>query len=677
MLPDIHIVLLIIFASSIFVSMLFQRLQQPSIVGFLLTGIVVGPHALRLLNGQEEIEQLAQVGVVMLLFTIGMELSIKDILKSKIMVFIGGGGQVVLTILLGLGLGLAVGLSFNSAVFLGFIICLSSTAIGLSLLQKYGSLTTPMGRLCLLILIFQDLIVVPLMLLTPLLGGEAINSDVSTWVIVGKGVFAILVILVVARWAAPWAMHQIAASRSTELFIIALVTLCIAICSLTVWAGLSLALGAFIAGMIIASSPYSHQAIGYIMPLRDIFTSLFFVSIGMLLNVSFVMEHPFLVVGSTLVVFIGKAVIIALVSLALKLPVGQSIMAGLALAPISEFSFVLAGSGISYHLVSDDAYQLFLAAAVLTMIITPFAFSIGRKYMATLQNNWSLMVNLNGGLGESKDEDEDIEKIRSHLHDHVIIVGFGPTGRMVAHACRIAEIPYIIVEMNAVTVRTEREKGENIVYGDAANEAILHHVNAAQAQVLVVTTNSAFLVRRTVTAARAANSSLYIITRTSFINDNEALRSIGASEVVVDEFETGLNMFSRVLKKLSIPLNDISRLIEQLKKENYGLLKSSKPFSSKFTPLYEYVSHLEFSVLRVEAGSRADGKSLKELNMQEIYGISVLAVKRNQVVEARISGQLCLSADDIVAVYGEALGISQVQHSLFMHVSEADNRASS
>ena len=295
MIPEIQIALLIIFACSIVVSILFQRIRQPSIVGFLLTGILVGPHAFRLLNGQEEIEQLAEIGVVVLLFIIGMEFSFRDLVKSRYEILAGGASQVVLTIGLGAGLAILVAIEWHSAIFIGFLICLSSTAIGLSLLQKSGNMASPLGRTSLAILIFQDIAVVPLMLLIPVLGGTASQAgDPPLWLALGKGVAVVIVLLVLSRWVVPWAINRVAASRSQELFILALVALCIAISALTTWAGLSMALGAFIAGLMIANSPYSYQAMSYIIPLRDIFTSVFFVSIGMLLDISFVFDHPLL-----------------------------------------------------------------------------------------------------------------------------------------------------------------------------------------------------------------------------------------------------------------------------------------------------------------------------------------------------------------------------------------------
>jgi CPA2 family monovalent cation:H+ antiporter-2 len=553
------------------------------------------------------------------------------------------------------------GMSLNASIFLGFLICLSSTAIGLSMLQKNGGMASPMGRLALLIFIFQDLMVVPLMLLIPVLGGHNLSADQSTAMMLGKGLGVIALLIIIAKWIMPWAMNQIAASRSQELFIIGLVAICIAICSLTVWAGLSLALGAFIAGLMIAESPYNHQAISYIFPLRDLFTSVFFISIGMLLDLSYVAYHPFLVLIFTALVVIGKTAIAGGAAFALGLPMGQALLLGLTLCQVGEFSFVLAKSGMSHNLFNMDFYQLFLASSVLTMILTPVLFALGKKYGAAFTKECSFMVRLQQRLNKLPTDQPP-----AALHDHIIIVGFGPTGRLVAKAAQMVSIPYIIVEMNPATVRLESLKGENIVYGDAASSVVLEHIRSGEAKVMVITATAPFLIRRIIVAARAANPNLYIITRARFMQDVEVLRQLGANEVAIEEFETALDVFSRILSKLAVPRNDITQLIYKLKHENYDLLRSEKIRQKKYLTLDQYLPKVEFVSLRVEEESAAAGKNLIELNLRKRYHITVLAMERDGRIIRDIPPSQPFLPHDLLVIVGEPYDADMVKHEIFM-----------
>jgi CPA2 family monovalent cation:H+ antiporter-2 len=655
MIAEIHLALLLIFTCSVLVSIVFQRLRQPALVGYLFTGILIGPHAFSLLGGTEVIAELADIGVVLLLFTIGMEFSFSDLMKSKKAVLLGGSSQVVLTIALAWAVVMLLDLSWQAAMFVGFALCLSSTAIGLSLLQKAGVMESPLGRVCLGILIFQDIAVVPLMLLIPWLGGGN-AAEIDHWALMLKGGAVIVLLVAGWRWIVPFIIGKVAASRSQELFIITVVGLCVAVSALTSWAGLSMALGAFAAGVMIAESPYSHQAMGYVIPLRDIFTSVFFVSIGMLLDLSFVFENLRLVLSAALVILLGKTILISAIAFFLRLPAGQSLLAGITLCQVGEFAFVLVSVGMDYRMLTPEQHQLFLAAAVLTMVLTPLLFSWLYPQASNINQAWRTLQNARrrarGRPPLTNRIPEKDPAAAPVLSNHLIIVGFGIMGRLVARAAKITNIPYIIVEMNAATVRREKARGEPIIYGDAATPVILEYSKVDKANAMVITSTAPALIRRIITAARTFNAGLYIITRTRFVLDFEELKALGANEVVPEEFETALEIFTRLLRHMTVAENDINRLVQELRKRDYAYLLSPPP--PIVNRLASALSDMQFRILRVEAGSQADGNSLQELHLRPRYNLNVISVQRSERNLGQPGADTVLLHDDLVVLLGSS-----------------------
>jgi len=425
--------LTIVMALAVAAVYLCSLLKVPSIVGFLITGILAGPHGLGLVDASEQIEVLAEVGVVLLLFIIGMEFSFSTFKQMKKTLLLGGGLQVGLSILLAGGLGyLFLGRGPGPALFDGFLVALSSTAIVLNLLQSRGELDAPHGRAGLGILIFQDIAVIPMLLVAPLLAGGSAAGGQSGWLLLVKGAAVIALVGVAARWLVPWALERAVATRNRELFLIAVVLICFGVAWLTASAGLSLALGAFLAGLIISESPYSHQAVSNVLPLRDLFVSVFFVSIGMLMDVSFLLANIWLVPLAAILVLLIKTLAGGLATLTLGLPLRVAVAAGLGLAQIGEFSFVLAQTGIKHGLLSPESYQIFLNISVLTMLLTPACLTLGSR----------LAAHLTTMPPKLPDKDHSPQM----LSGHAIVVGYGINGRNVARAARLAGIPYVVAE---------------------------------------------------------------------------------------------------------------------------------------------------------------------------------------------------------------------------------------
>ncbi len=645
--------LIVIFALCALAVWLGQRLRQPAVVGFLLAGLLAGPHGLGLVKDLDAVEAAAELGVVLLMFTIGMEFSFRNLLQIKRSLFWGGSVQVGLTVLAGLGAGWLAGRGLGQGLFWGCLAALSSTAIVLKLWQERAALDSPPGRVSLAILIFQDLVVIPMMLAVPLLAGQGLEAGGAAagqggWWLAAKGAGVMVLLAAGAKWLVPWALDQVAATRNSELFLVAMVLLCLAVAGLTSWAGLSLALGAFLAGLIISESPYSHQALGSILPLRDIFTSLFFVSVGMLLDLRVVGQQPVALGLATLGVVAAKALAAGAAVLALGLPLRVAVPAALGLAQVGEFSFILAEQGRAHGLLGPAEHQWFLVVSVLSMCVTPPLLGLGARLGARLGER--------KGLGRAEAEPEDGSSAQG-----VLVVGFGINGQNVARACQAAGIPYLVLEMNPETVRRQRELGEAIVYGDAMRPAVLEHFGARKARVLVVTMADPVATRSIVASARALNPDLYVIVRTRFAQEIAQLRALGADEVIVEEYETALEIFTRVLRRFWVPREEMARLVEELRSEGYEMLRGVTPADkASVCDIRCYLGDAELETITVRSGAALEGRTIAEMELRGRHGVTVLALRRGGEVLSNPEASTRLAAGDLAVVMGPASRIAAV-----------------
>ncbi len=646
----------IIFGLSIFVLFICYRLGIPTIVGFLLTGVIVGPHGLGFIKAIHEVEILAEIGVVLLLFTIGIEFSLKKLLQIKRSVLLGGSVQVLLSILLVSLITWWLGWSLEKSIFIGFLVSLSSTAIVLRILQERAEIDSPHGRIALAVLIFQDIVVVPMMLLIPLLAGERGTLGSSLFFLIAKGVGVIIVVILSAQWIVPKLLFQVARTRSRELFLLSIIVICLSVTWLTSSIGLSLALGAFLAGLIISESEYSHQALSNLLPFRDVFTSFFFISIGMLLDIGFLIKQPLFIVTVALIVLLVKTITAGLGSILLGFPLRTAVLVGFSLCQVGEFSFILSRGGLEYNLLSDTDYQAFLSVSILTMASTPFIISLAPR-ISDLIMGLPLPKELKR---ESYPLSEIDEMRKRHLRDHLIIVGFGVNGRNVARAAKVAGIPYVIIEMNPETVRAERERGEPIYYGDAVQQAVLEHAGIRDARVMVIAISDPAATRRITAIARDLNPKLYIIARTRFVEEMKPLYELGANEVIPEEFETSIEIFTRVLTKYLVPRDEIEKFISEIRSDGYEMFRSPSPYSASLSDLTSFIPNVEISTLRVSEGSPIVGKSLSQIELRNRYGINVLAISRDSNILPNPAGDTVISANDVLIVLGEPNRIAEV-----------------
>jgi CPA2 family monovalent cation:H+ antiporter-2 len=638
--------LLIAFALGGAVVYLLRPIKVPSLVGLLVAGVMLGPHGLSLITDTKNVEILAEIGIVLLLFTIGLELSIGHLVGMWRTLLLGGGAQVLLTVILISLAASAVGIAAGGkALFFGCLVSLSSTAIVLALLGQKGELATPVGRASLGVLLFQDLCIVPLMLLAPFLAGQGGGArEIATTVAAAVGVVAGVVIA--ARRLVPALLFHVVRTRSRELFLTLIMVLCLGTAYLTSLAGLSLALGAFLAGLAISESEYSHQALAEAIPFRDAFAGLFFMSIGMLMDVRQVAAAPLRVAGIVGVIIVLKLVSTSLPLVLLGHSARSAVLTAFVLAQVGEFAFVLAHSGQSLGLLTPAEYQVFLAASVITMLLTPPLRFVGGAMASKLNAERPLVPWAQAPPAELNAAEQ--------LADHVVIVGYGVNGRNLARALRSAGVRYAILELNPETVRRARAEGEPIEFGDSTRQAILHRAGIARARVLVVAISDAAATRATVSLAREEGRQAHIVVRTRYVAEIDELKQLGADDVIPEEFETSIEIFSRVLHHYDVPRNVWLDLSTQVRDGMYEMLRApAAPQAPRSDAALHSLEGIPTETLCVRAGSEAAGETLRVLDLRARTGASVIALRRGGSLSANPSPDTVLEAGDVVVVIGE------------------------
>jgi len=635
----------VLLLTSVPIAFIFHRLRLPTIVGFMITGVLIGPHSLGLIKDVQAIEVLAEIGVALLLFTIGLEFSLRRMLEMRRLVLLGGGLQVILTTLLVTGIANLLGRPLNEAVFFGFLFALSSTAIVLKSYIDRAEIDAPHGRAGVGILLFQDLSIVPMMLMIPILSGREGTSAAKIAFTLGIAVAAIGIIIFAARTIVPYLLYHIVRLRSPEVFIISVVLMSLGTSWLTLQAGLSLALGAFIAGIVLSESEYSHQIVADILPFRDVFNSLFFISIGMLLSLNALAADVFTVLAWVGALTLGKALLVLAVMRLLHYSLRVSTMTALGLAQVGEFSFILAKAGLPQGLLSELDYQRFLAASILSMIATPFLIKAAPRLGYALQSLFSP-----GSLLEPTATGFDPQE--PDMRRHVVIIGYGLNGRNLAKVLRRTGVPYVVMELNAEAVREARDQGERIIYGDATRKEVLHHIRLEHARILVLAISDPIASRHTVSLAREINPDIHIIVRTRYMSEISDLRELGADEVIPEEFETSIEIFSRVLREYGIARDVIQRQVAAIRNEGYQMLRTPSLPSVDMSEIAEALKSASTETLFVEADSMAIGKTIGELKLRKKTGVTIIAITHEGRTEINPGPETTIQAEDVLVLLG-------------------------
>lgn len=637
--------LVILLAFSLGIVFLLNRVKVPSILGFLLTGVIIGPHGLSLIYAVEEVEVIAEIGVILLLFVIGLELSIKQLVSIRKTVFVGGALQVGLTVLMAFMVYYAFGNSVNEAVFIGFLFSLSSTAVVLKVFQDRNEIGTPHGKNALAILIFQDLIVVPMMLFTPILAGASGDVTTSILTLFVKATIVIVITIISARYLVPKLMHEIAKTGSKELFLFTTFTICFAVAFLTSEAGLSLALGAFLAGLIISESEYSHQATNTILPFGELFTSLFFISVGMLLDLSYFIDNIGIVLLLLLAVFIVKSLVAATAVAVLKYPTRTVIITGVSLFQVGEFAFILSKVGIQYNLLSEAMNQLFLAVSILSMLLTPFIILFSEKI--------AFGVTSIKGLDKFiTHEAEEVISPIEHIENHLVIIGCGLNGTNLIKAARHISIPFLVVEQDEKIVKSNFEDDIPVIFGNATEAKILNALNLNKARALVIAISDIEETRTLLKKIREMSQSVHIIVRTRYVKEIEELIGLGADEVIPEEFETSIQIFNRVMDNFLIPERQQAGILQSLRTEDYKFFKPN----SKISPVLQGVEVPDFNITTLKVGCDSGKilrKTIAEMDIRNTFGINILSIKRGDKVINAVGPNEIIKQGDVLYVQGK------------------------
>ena len=637
--------LIIVLAATISIVFVFQKLRLPTIVGFLLAGVIIGPNGLQLITSLSQVETLAEIGVVLLLFSIGLEFSFETIVSVQRRVIWAGLLQVGLTILLVLALTRFFGLSIEIGIFYGFLLSLSSTAIVLRIYNDRREINSIQGRLASGVLLFQDLCIVPMMLLLPVLGQSGKGSLVSIVWAVAKALFALVLIVWAARRFLPRLLHQVALLRNREIFILFVVLICLGTAWLASESGLSLALGALIAGLVISESELSHQIIADVLPLRDCFSGIFFISIGMLLNLD-LLTRDFLTPLVNLLLIVGiKSLLIFAVFWWLYGSIRLAVLLGLSLAQVGEFSFILAKAGINYKLLTPANEQLFLAGSILSMIATPFL----------IQSVHGLAVGLEAMLGASPESTSSGETAASEnvAQGHVVVVGYGLNGQNLARVLKEVGIPYRVLEMDPDLVRCAKAAGEPIFFGDGTRPEILQQAGIRQARVVVIAISDPAATALVVSQARRLRPDVYIIVRTRYVAEIDHLYRLGANQVIPEEFETSVEIFARVLEEYHVPRNVISLQVDLIRKEHYGTLRGLRLQGKQLDELNQFLVGTTTDIFSIVGASPVVGKSLEEVDLRSRCGATVIAVVRAGKSYHNLGADFALAAGDMLVLLGD------------------------
>jgi CPA2 family monovalent cation:H+ antiporter-2 len=643
--------ILIVFAVALFVGMVFNRIRVPPLVAFILTGAIVGPYGFSIINDTEQVSNLAELGIVLLLFTIGLEFSFRDLWKIRSIAIVGGALQVVLSFAFFCGFAFAMGLPLNQAILMGFLFSLSSTAIVLKLLHERGEMDSPHGSIALGILIFQDLAAIPMIMAIPFLASipqiattPFLSAD-SLISLVISDLIIVLILVALAKWIIPRVMHAIAKTRNQELFLLVVILTCFGVAWMVTFTGVSLAIGALLAGLIISGSEYSHQAASTILPFRDIFTSFFFISVGMLVDIRFFAGHFWFVAFLICIAIVAKALLATAAPLALGYPLRTAVITGLSLAQVGEFSFIIAQGGFDTGILPSGIYQIFLIVALMTMAATPFVIAAGNPVTARLCNIPALSLIVRGTCIADDDRKSPPRT------DHLVIIGYGVTGRNLARTAARSGIVHTVVELNPDLVRAAREEGETVVFGDATSEGVLAHAGIPRARIAVVAINDPVATRKIVGLCRRLGPNLSVIVRTRYVSEAQDLHAIGADEVVAEEFETSVEIFTVVLNKYFVPRDRIETFIADIRADGYGMLRSRSAVHGTLPDLVRHIPHIAITSMTVEPGSPLDGVTLGEVSLRKQTNLLVLAISRGDRTITGLSGETRLLAGDIAIVY--------------------------
>jgi CPA2 family monovalent cation:H+ antiporter-2 len=648
--------ILILLISSVFAVALFRAFNLPAMLAYFLVGLALGPHTFGLLPDSEANREFAEFGIVFLMFSIGLEFSLPQLYAMRKKVLGLGGGQVVVTLMLTMVISKLAGLSWATAFVIGAALAMSSTAIVSKILAERIDLNSRHGRLSIGVLLFQDIAVVPMLVLIPALGMANSNLTDVLGLALLKAVAMLLLLFTVGKWLInPW-FNLVASQRSRELFVMNVLMVTLLLAFATKLAGLSYALGAFIAGMLISETKFRYQVESDISPFRDILLGLFFISVGMLLNIQQIFSN----IGLILLILFGfillKALIVAAIVRISKYEAGVAIRTAVILAQAGEFSFVILALGAEHHLISGVALQSVLAAGLLSMVIAPFLIQyngkIARKLVGSYTRNSSKVV-------------EEIEEAGKHLHDHVVICGYGRSGQYLGRFLREEKIPYIALDIDPARVLEAAAAGENVMFGDAARRVVLSAAGCARAKALIISYADNRAAMKILHIAQESYPHVPVIVRTVDDSHMEQLRAAGAAEVVPEILEGSLMLASHALMLLGVPLNRVVKRIRLFREERYKLFKGYFHGASDADSEDLEKQQVRLHSVIITNGAFAIGRSLADMQL-DVFDVEVKAIRRPNSNGAVLTTDNLLAEGDVVVLLGQPTGLVNAENALLI-----------
>ncbi|MEY3743127.1 MAG: hypothetical protein RLZZ541_182 [Pseudomonadota bacterium] len=648
--------ILVLLISSVLAVALFRAFRLPAMLAYFLVGMALGPHTFGLLPDTEATKEFAEFGIVFLMFSIGLEFSLPQLYAMRKKVLGLGGAQVFITLAIVMGIAKLAGLDWPVAFVIGSALAMSSTAIVSKILAERVDLNSRHGRLSIGVLLFQDIAVVPILVLIPALGVAGANlTDVLGFALL-KAAAMLLFLFTVGKWLInPW-FNIVAGQRSRELFVMNVLMVTLLLAFATKSAGLSYALGAFIAGMLISETKFRYQVESDISPFRDILLGLFFISVGMLLNLQQIFNNLGLVLLILVAFILLKAAIVTLVIRLMQYETGVAIRTGLILAQAGEFSFVILALGVEQKLISGPALQLILAASLLSMVIAPFLIQyngrIARRVAKSYSRNSGQVV-------------QDIDEVGKHLHNHVIICGYGRSGQYLGRFLQEEHIPFVALDIDPSRVLEAASAGENVMFGDAARRVVLEAAGGARAKALVISYADNRAAMKILHIVQENYPQLPVIVRTVDDSNMEALREAGATEVVPEILEGSLMLASHALMLLGVPLHRVVKRIRLFREERYQLFKGYFHGISDAEDEALEKQQVRLHSVIISPGSFAIGRRLVDMQL-ESFNVEVKSIRRPNSNGMVPSNESQLAEGDVIVLLGQPIGLTNAQNALLI-----------
>jgi CPA2 family monovalent cation:H+ antiporter-2 len=658
-IPSIIYDVSIIFGLAVMVLLVCSRLKIPTVLGFLITGVIAGPDALGLTQNKENISIFAEIGIVFLLFSIGIEFSLKDLVRIKRQVFLGGFIQLLGTV--GVFALLFVGFSirFHEAMMLGLLFAFSSTAIVLKVLHELGKIQTEQGKSAMAVLVFQDIAVIPLMLLLPGLTEGSSGVSLHILQLLFKAGLTVVLVIYITRSVMPKLLYAVARSKSQELFLMTVLVICLSVAWLTAKMGLSLSLGAFLAGLIISESEYSHEAFSTILPFREVFTSFFFISIGLLVDLHFFGANAIFILTVTILIVALKALISGLAVFATQRNIRTALLSGLYIAQVGEFSFVLAGIAAEFKLISLDNYQLFLSISVLSMGLTPFVIEQAEAVVSKVLSFLARYVkNINT---KRIIPDAPSGKTPLTLSDHVVVIGFNEKGKVLSKMMRMAKIPFVAIDNDPeAIIHARRRTRDSVLYGNARKPEILKHAGVQSARLVVLTLHDTNEVELVIGAVRAISDRCRILAFAPAAEDFFKLYDAGASELVSEKFENSIEMGIRLLQKYQVSGKDIEDQVERLRQLNYTMERTIRFEQQGIPDINLELPGMELVSVQIKQGSSYIDSSIA--SVENCFGgkLSILAIRRVADVITHPEQEMKVQLGDRLIVFASRQNIEML-----------------